>query len=289
MEVSKILSEDKEKEYKSGYGNSKSTVEKSEAEGVTTPLDVYGENITIVEDKKISEKYDQIEKTTDITDKELLDKETNEMVIEKKIHVNTSNEEKPSGTGENEIDLKTSVDETQVAEVKHGELETYKVDGMIKPIEQTVEKYSIKGSPEKGENSESKEIFDNESETKNNIDIKEIKATAELIERMELGRKSPKEREEDVIKIVASVAEVLKSDAPLEEFEGKLPISTFSPYSSSFTTELRETHITTVDSPTVESKLIRSEIKPSITEEPHCGSASFIEEERKNCSSTYSS
>lgn len=281
VEVSKILSEDKEKEYKSGYGNSKSTVEKSEAEGVTTPLDVYGENITIVEDKKISEKYDQIEKTTDITDKELLDKETNEMVIEKKIHVNTSNEEKPSGTGENEIDLKTSVDETQVAEVKHGELETYKVDGMIKPIEQTVEKYSIKGSPEKGENSESKEIFDNESETKNNIDIKEIKATAELIERMELGRKSPKEREEDVIKIVASVAEVLKSDAPLEEFEGKLPISTFSPYSSSFTTELRETHITTVDSPTVESKLIRSEIKPSITEEPHCGSASFIEEERK--------
>ncbi|GJQ81610.1 futsch [Trypoxylus dichotomus] len=41
----------------------------------------------------------------------------------------------------------------------------------------------------------------------------------EILDKMELGRKSPKEREEDVAKIVASVAEVLKSDAPLEEFE----------------------------------------------------------------------
>ncbi|KAJ8965873.1 hypothetical protein NQ314_003853 [Rhamnusium bicolor] len=74
---------------------------------------------------------------------------------------------------------------------------------------------------------------------------KEQIETGDLVEKVELGRKSPKEREEDVIKIVASVAEVLKSDAPLEEFEGKLPISTFSPYTTTYTTELRETHITT--------------------------------------------
>ncbi|CAH1154805.1 unnamed protein product, partial [Phaedon cochleariae] len=100
------------------------------------------------------------------------------------------------------------------------------------------------------------------------------------IDKTDLGRKSPKEREEDVIKIVASVAEVLKSDAPLEEFEGKLPISTFTPYTSPYTTELRETHITTVDSPLIETKVIKTDI-PTIPEEPHIASASFLEEERR--------
>lgn len=71
-----------------------------------------------------------------------------------------------------------------------------------------------------------------------------------LEDRLDLGRKSPKEREEDVAKIVASVAEVLKSDAPLEEFEGKISFSI--PYKS-YTTELRETHITTVDSPVTDT------------------------------------
>jgi microtubule-associated protein 1 len=98
----------------------------------------------------------------------------------------------------------------------------------------------------------------------------------QIDDKMELGRKSPKEREEDVIKIVASVAEVLKSDAPLEEFEGKIPFTI--PYKS-YTTELRETHITTVESPvTDENKTIKS------VDEPVCPKASsiyLIEEERK--------
>ncbi|XP_056642024.1 microtubule-associated protein futsch [Diorhabda sublineata] len=96
------------------------------------------------------------------------------------------------------------------------------------------------------------------------------------IDKLELGRKSPKEREEDVMKIVAGVAEVLKSDAPLEEFEGKIPITTYTPY----TQELRETHITTVDSPTIEMKVINTDI-PTIPEEPHIAVSSFLEEERK--------
>ncbi|CAG9772447.1 unnamed protein product [Ceutorhynchus assimilis] len=80
------------------------------------------------------------------------------------------------------------------------------------------------------------------------------------IDKLELGRKSPAEREDDVQLIVASVAEVLKSEAPLEEFASKLP----------FTQELRETHITTQDSPIVESKSIKPEdIIPPIPEEPH--------------------
>ncbi|XP_045460642.1 microtubule-associated protein futsch [Harmonia axyridis] len=66
------------------------------------------------------------------------------------------------------------------------------------------------------------------------------------IDKAELGRKSPKEREQDVAKIVASVATVLKSDAPLEEFHKQIPL---------YTTELRETHITTCDSPMSENDI----------------------------------
>jgi microtubule-associated protein 1 len=98
----------------------------------------------------------------------------------------------------------------------------------------------------------------------------------QIDDKMELGRKSPKEREEDVIKIVASVAEVLKSDAPLEEFEGKIPFTI--PYKS-YTTELRETHITTVESPvTDENKTIKSVAEPVC---PKASSIYLIEEERK--------
>ena len=60
---------------------------------------------------------------------------------------------------------------------------------------------------------------------------------SEIIDKIEVGRKSPKEREEDVAIIVASVAEVLKSDAPLEEFEGKIPL-TISPFVAPSTSEL---------------------------------------------------
>lgn len=93
------------------------------------------------------------------------------------------------------------------------------------------------------------------------------------IDKASLGSKSPKEREEDVAKIVASVAEVLKSDAPLEEFEGKVPLKTITPFTP-FTTELRETHITLVESPiTEELKQDNGDQKSLIT--------SFIEEEKK--------
>ncbi|CAH0553675.1 unnamed protein product [Brassicogethes aeneus] len=98
---------------------------------------------------------------------------------------------------------------------------------------------------------------------------------ADLPDKIELGRKSPKEREEDVIKIVTKVAEVLKSDAPLEQFKGTIPLAAF-PY----TTELRETHITTVESPLTESKDITT-----IPEEPYdlkIASSVFIEEERQH-------
>ncbi|XP_066246626.1 microtubule-associated protein futsch-like [Euwallacea similis] len=79
------------------------------------------------------------------------------------------------------------------------------------------------------------------------------------IDKAELGRKSPAEREEDVKKIVVSVAEVLKSDAPLEELQGK-------PFG--FAVELKETHITTQDSPIIEAKIIKTEDEiPPIPEE----------------------
>lgn len=93
------------------------------------------------------------------------------------------------------------------------------------------------------------------------------------IDKINLGSKSPKEREEDVAIIVASVAEVLKSDAPLEEFEGKLPLKnlgSFTPY----TTELRETHITAVESPTKDDHNITSVDEKGLV-------SSFLEEEKK--------
>ncbi|KAL1513815.1 hypothetical protein ABEB36_003170 [Hypothenemus hampei] len=68
----------------------------------------------------------------------------------------------------------------------------------------------------------------------------------EDIDKAELGRKSPAEREEDVKKIVAGVAEVLKSEAPLEEL------------GYSVTRELRETHITTQDSTIPSESLIHA-------------------------------
>lgn len=111
----------------------------------------------------------------------------------------------------------------------------------------------------------------------------EDKLTKDIIDKCELGRKSPKEREEDVLKIVTKVAEVLKSDAPLEEFEGKIPI-TLPPYTAAYTTELRETHITTCDSPLVENKPIKIDDIPPIPEEPSTPKAneSFEEEPKPN-------
>ncbi|KAK4881314.1 hypothetical protein RN001_004633 [Aquatica leii] len=108
----------------------------------------------------------------------------------------------------------------------------------------------------------------------------EPKFELDIVDKFELGRKSPKEREQDVAKIVASVAEVLKSDAPLEEFEGKIPLAslnTFTPY----TTELRETHITTLESP-IKDVVIESTVMDPIEEEKVLDPTSmFINEERK--------
>ncbi|KAF5300794.1 hypothetical protein FQR65_LT09097 [Abscondita terminalis] len=107
----------------------------------------------------------------------------------------------------------------------------------------------------------------------------EPKVELDIVDKLELGRKSPKEREEDVAKIVASVAEVLKSDAPLEEFEGKLPLdfNKFTPY----TTELRETHITTVESP-IRDVIVETTLMDPIEEEKVLDPTSmFINEERK--------
>lgn len=107
---------------------------------------------------------------------------------------------------------------------------------------------------------------------------------------LEFGTKSPileeeyAEREADIHRIVTSVAHVLKSDAPLEELTSSLPMEFGSPFKhygvKGYTTELRETHITTLDSPIREEGVIPSEPKePAIC--PKQTSLSFIEEEKK--------
>lgn len=102
-------------------------------------------------------------------------------------------------------------------------------------------------------------------------------------------------REVDIAKIVTSVAHVLKSDAPLEELASEIPHE-FSPYHStafgikSYTTELRETHITTVDSPVSESRNIlqdNKEIDTNKAEESVCmkeTTQSFLEKEQQEAS-----
>ncbi|CAG9772442.1 unnamed protein product [Ceutorhynchus assimilis] len=62
----------------------------------------------------------------------------------------------------------------------------------------------------------------------------------------------------DKLELGRTVAEVPKSEAPLEKFASKLP----------FTQEQRETHITTQDSPIVECKIIKAFI-PTISDEPY--------------------
>ncbi|KAF5306743.1 hypothetical protein FQA39_LY01501 [Lamprigera yunnana] len=107
----------------------------------------------------------------------------------------------------------------------------------------------------------------------------ESKLEIDLVDKMELGRKSPKEREQDVAKIVASVAEVLKSDAPLEEFEGKLSLGSFNAYPQ-YSTELRETHITTLESP-IHDIVVESILMDPIEEEKLDPVSLLINEERK--------
>lgn len=126
-------------------------------------------------------------------------------------------------------------------------------DSELKRISDTVEiKTEVIEDTEEPDKQVSKE-----SSKRSSVDVDEkegVLKEPEIFDKLELGRKSPKEREEDVAIIVASVAEVLKSDAPLEEFEGKIPldISSFKTYTA-YTTELRETHITTLDSPIEET------------------------------------
>lgn len=100
-------------------------------------------------------------------------------------------------------------------------------------------------------------------------------------EKSDLGSKSPKEREEDVAKIVATVAEVLKSDAPLDELESKIPLVKYGV--GSITSDLRETHITQQELPTTidtESSNVTAEIEQK--DDKLCISA-FLEGEKKFC------
>lgn len=107
---------------------------------------------------------------------------------------------------------------------------------------------------------------------------------------LEFGTKSPileeefADREADIHRIVTSVAHVLKSDAPLEELTSTLPMEFGSPFKhygmKGYTTELRETHITTLDSPVQEEAVMPSESKES-TIGPKQSTLSFIEEEKK--------
>lgn len=120
------------------------------------------------------------------------------------------------------------------------------------------------------------------------LDAQLSKSEIDVVDKIELGRKSPKEREQDVAKIVASVAEVLKSDAPLEEFEGKIPleITSFGSFEP-FTQELRETHITTVESP-IRDEIITDKLHMHPIEEeklsPMDPTTLFLDEERKTAS-----
>lgn len=118
-------------------------------------------------------------------------------------------------------------------------------------------------------------------------EIKDIPVlkSVELIEKIDLGSKSPKEREQDVAKIVATVAEVLKSDAPLEELEEKVILPSISSFGAFTTTQLRETHITTQDG--APSDITKEADGQKVTEEPVVldnkisATSAFLEQERK--------
>lgn len=102
---------------------------------------------------------------------------------------------------------------------------------------------------------------DSPSESKLDLDLK----TSEHTEEKDAdGEYVPARRDVDITKIVTSVAHVLKSDAPLEELASEIPLE-FTPYSpygiKGYTTELRETHITTVDSPICETTNIMQDNK----------------------------
>ncbi|KAK5649408.1 hypothetical protein RI129_000437 [Pyrocoelia pectoralis] len=163
-----------------------------------------------------------------------------------------------------EGDAEETIDdhEAVIRSVREDSLKISKIDKKLQELKESVES-------------------DTKSESK---ETALIKAELDLVDKLELGRKSPKEREQDVAKIVASVAEVLKSDAPLEEFEGKIPLdvgtfTTFAPY----TTELRETHITTLESP-IRDIVVESMVMEPIEEEkiaPLDTTTMFINEEKR--------
>ncbi|XP_018566984.1 microtubule-associated protein futsch [Anoplophora glabripennis] len=141
-------------------------------------------------------------------------------------------EEKPQ-------EIKDSVSEQiKKKEVEHSKETPKYEDDKIQPKEVKSEVLDKKTTAE--------QIIEEELKTReaDDDDTDEERST----DKIETVGKLPKDREEDVIKIVATVAEVLKSDAPLEEFEGKLPIS-FDACKTAYVTELRETHITTTELP----------------------------------------
>ncbi|KAG5886442.1 hypothetical protein JTB14_024656 [Gonioctena quinquepunctata] len=255
-------------------------VERAEEMHTEIEKEVKVKEITSVQEESKDEKSGMPE-TCECTEKE---------TDEKKVHDSSSKHD--LGTNENVSDklLEPSLlnkdeskfdlpDEDSLEAAKEGEVQLEKLDEKLQQPEQTqteLEKHEI---PEEGVDKSIEETTDEILEELV-VEHSQRKPSKEFIEKIELGKKSPQERENDVIKIVASVAEVLKSDAPLEEFEGKIPITTSISHNIPFTTELRETHITTVDSPLIEYKVIKTDI-PTIPEESHIASASFLEEERK--------
>ncbi|XP_030756880.1 microtubule-associated protein futsch [Sitophilus oryzae] len=217
--------------------NKKETVQ--EAPDVTSKISSLKESHEDVKD--IDNKLQELKKSTAVAAEEPKVPVTkpDDIKTEKSDHVLKENLDKIAEVTDKLEDLKHTVEDT-----------------LLKKEEIHIEK-SVK-APEHAE-----EVVLSDSSPED----EQIKILRELdIDKSELGRKSPAEREEDVKKIVVSVAEVLKSEAPLEELQGKL----------AFTQELRETHITTQDSPIVEREIVGIDEIPPIPEEP-----AVIEEEIK--------
>ncbi|KAF2902506.1 hypothetical protein ILUMI_03680 [Ignelater luminosus] len=177
------------------------------------------------------------------------------------------------------VEEKTAQEEEKDSVESKTAIESFREDSLeISKIDKKLQELKEAADVEKKEaisDTYQEQSVKSESQSKNEIDV---------VDKIDLGRKSPKEREQDVAKIVASVAEVLKSDAPLEEFEGKIPleISSFSQYAP-YSTELRETHITTVESPVSEHIIDKIQMRPIEEEKssPRDSISVFLEEERK--------
>ncbi|XP_066149888.1 microtubule-associated protein futsch-like [Euwallacea fornicatus] len=150
--------------------------------------------------------------------------------------------------------VEDKLEDASVAELKENLKDVSKIDDKLSELKSSKEDFEIEHANRSPQHAEAVILSDYSPEEDGPKIFPDLD-----IDKAELGRKSPAEREEDVKKIVVSVAEVLKSDAPLEELQGK-------PFG--FAVELKETHITTQDSPIIEAKIIKTEDEiPPIPEE----------------------